>query len=274
MKILFDIGGTKTRIAKALNGEGFSDPVIFETAHNYEEGIKKFIEAVREVSGGQKIETLCGGIAGPFGGKNRSLLTSPNLSGWVEKPFVVDLEKAFDANINIENDSAMVGLGESSFGAGKGFGIVAYITVSTGVGGVRIIDGKIDRKSIGFEPGHQIVDMDKTLISDADGITLGNYISGRGVEKRTGKKPFEITDNGFWDKMARVLAVGLNNTIVHWSPDVVVLGGSMMKEVGISVDKTDEYLKETLKIFPQTPPLKRAELGDLGGLYGALVYNQ
>jgi len=40
----------------------------------------------------------------------------------------------------------------------------------------------------------------------------------------------------------------------------------------ISVEKTEKYLKEILKIFPKLPVIKKAELGDFGGLYGALAF--
>jgi glucokinase len=50
------------------------------------------------------------------------------------------------------------GLGEAVFGAGKGREIVVYMTISTGVGGARIVGGKIDASAMGFEPGHQIID--------------------------------------------------------------------------------------------------------------------
>src|SRR5690606_20277112 len=124
----------------------------------------------------------------------------------------------------------------------------------------------------GFEPGHQIVDIDGTLMPEASGIYLGNLISGKAIEKRTGKKPAEITDPAFWEEMARILAYGLNNTIVHWSPDVVVLGGSMMNKVGIPVESVEKYLREIMVIYPELPPVKKSTLGDLGGLYGGLAY--
>ncbi|MFV1917705.1 MAG: ROK family protein, partial [Patescibacteria group bacterium] len=112
----------------------------------------------------------------------------------------------------------------------------------------------------------------KALEDDASLGHLEAHISGAAVEKRYGKKPYEITDDKFWDELARLLAFGLNNTIVHWSPDVVVLGGSMMKKIGIPIDRVKFHLKKILKIFPELPEIKKAELGDLGGLHGALYY--
>jgi len=271
MNILFDIGGTKTRIAVSREKDGFDEPVIFETPQTYDEGISIIKKTISDLSGGEKIGKIAGGIAGPFSQRKFFLIGSPNLSDWIGKPLKSQLEKEYGCEVHIENDSAMAGLGEAHFGAGKGFGIVAYITVSTGVGGVRIVNGQIDERTVGFEPGHQTIDFDKSSEPSSDGIYLGDYISGKGIEKRTGKKPEDIDDSEFWEKCAKMLAYGLNNTIVHWSPDVVVLGGSMMNDRGISLDKTREYLSEVLKIFPEIPEIKKAELEDRGGLYGALT---
>jgi predicted NBD/HSP70 family sugar kinase len=272
MHILFDIGGTKTRIASTTNKENFNDPVVFDTPSLYEDGLSIIKEKILLLSRGQRVETIVGGIAGPWSRKREILIASPNLSDWIEKPLKSDLEESFKTNVFIENDAAMVGLGEATTGAGKGFGIVVYITVSTGVGGARIVEGKIDEKIIGFEPGHQIVDMDKTFVPDAPGTDLESMIGGRWVEARIGKKPHEIEDSEFWEKTARILAVGLNNTIVHWSPDVVVLGGSMMNKIGVPLDRVEAHLRQMIKIYPDLPPLRKSELGDLGGLYGALAY--
>ncbi|HLP44141.1 MAG TPA: ROK family protein, partial [Candidatus Nanoarchaeia archaeon] len=205
--------------------------------------------------------------------KKETLLGGPNLKDWVGKPLQSELNEFFGAPVFVENDAALVGLGEAMRGGGRGFGIVAYVTVSTGVGGAKIVNGTIDPRSVGFEPGHEIIDIDKTLVPDASGTTLESYISGAGLMNRTGKKPKEITDPKVWDDLAHILAYGLNNVAVFWSPDVIVLGGSMITgEPAISIEKTEEYLKEVLKIYPEIPKIRKAELGDLGGLHGALEY--
>lgn len=273
MYILFDIGGTKTRIAYATDLERFEEPIIISTPALYEEGLSTIIKTIEDCADGREIKIICGGIAGPFNERKQSLVGSPNLKDWIGKPLKNNLEEKFGVPVHIENDSAMVGLGEANFGAGKGFGIVAYMTVSTGVGGARFINGKIDEKSVGFEPGHQIIDADKTLVEGVGGLHVGYILSGKGVEKRTGQKPKDIADTLFWDKMAEYLAYALNNLSVFWSPDCIVLGGSMITgDPAISVEKTEERLKEILKIFPEIPVIKKASLKDVGGLYGALAY--
>ncbi len=98
-------------------------------------------------------------------------------------------------------------------------------------------------------------------------------ISGKALQEKTGKHPREITDQKVWDEFAKILAFGLNNIIVEWSPNVVVLGGSMITgDPAIPLFKVEMHLKEILKIFPELPAIKKAELGDFGGLYGGLAY--
>jgi len=246
MNILFDIGGTKTRVASVKNEDSFNEPVIFDTPQSFEEGFEKLSNTISEISKGEKVESIVGGIAGALNRKTKVLVKSPNLPQWVGKDLVGGLEKSFSCPVYVENDSARAGLGEALYGAGKGHNIVAYVTVSTGVGGARIVNGAIDVSSFGFEPGHQIIDADLSIFPQAEGIDLESLISGKSVEKRVGKKPSEIADDSFWDEEAKLLAYGLNNTIVHWSPDVIVLGGSMINEVGISVDKVVSHLKNIL----------------------------
>lgn len=251
--ILFDIGRTKTRIAFSENGESFEEPKVLETQKNYEEGLKLFIETAKQLVNGREIKKIAGGM-------------SRSISGWTYEKLKTDLEKEFNCGVFVENDSAMIGLGEANSGAGKGFEIVAYITVSTGVGGAKIVNGKIDEHAVGFEPGKQIMDIET-------GKTLEDMISGRALQEKTGKHPKEITDPAVWDTHAWLLAIGLNNIVVEWSPNCVVLGGSMITgNPAIPLDKTKNYLKEVLKIFPEIPAIKKAELGDFGGLWGALAY--
>ncbi|MEK7635403.1 MAG: ROK family protein [Patescibacteria group bacterium] len=250
--ILFDIGATKIRIAYSLDGEIFEEPKVFKTPENYEEGLKKFSETAKELAKEREIKIIAGGMS-------RSVWDGP-------EKLKIDLEKIFGANVLIENDAAIVGLGEACWGAGRGFSIVAYITVSTGVGGVKIENGKIDQHAIGFEPGKQIIEAESRK-------TLEDMISGKALQAKTGKNPKDITDQGVWDNHAWLLAVGLNNIIVEWSPDVVVLGGSMITgNPSIPIEKTENFLKDILKIFPKLPIIKKSELGDFGGLYGALAF--
>lgn len=288
MYLLFDIGGTNMRLAVSEDGHVIAKTEIVPTPRAYEEGIKLFVETARHLLGPneKKLISVIGGIAGPVDHKNNLLLGGPNLPDWVGKPFGADVGAALaafgevdstsganDANnanrasgvpVVLQNDASMAALGEAMVGAGKGFNIVAYITVGTGVGGARVVNGQIDASSVGFEPGHQMVDLHNTL---------EDYVSGAAVEKRTGKKPKEITDSIFWDEIAKILAFGLANTVVHWSPDAIVLGGSMIVgDPAIPISAVEKHLQDILKIYPELPAIRKAKLGAVGGLLGALEY--
>ncbi len=275
MNIVCDIGGTNMRIARSDDGHTFSEPVIVSTPKDFDAGMQAFKEAVDALCKGEKPEGLAGGIAGTFSADRSVLLSAPNLPGWIGKPIRRALEEIVACPVHLENDTAMVGLGEAVVGAGKDASIVVYMTISTGVGGVRLVNGKIDVSAMGFEPGHQIIDAGGRLRENSvcgQGTDFEGMVSGTSITARYGKKPFEITDEAFWDDMARVAAYGVNNTIVHWSPDVVVLGGSMMKKIGIKAERVQENLKGILHVFPKHPRIIHSSLGDLGGLHGSLAY--
>jgi fructokinase len=173
----------------------------------------------------------------------------------------------------LENDAAAAGLGEAVYGAGKGLEIIAYHTVSTGVGGVKIEDCEIDHASVGFEPGKQIIDVDRTVLGLEIEPTLENLVSGTAVEMRFGVKPYEIPQSDvLWDELAEYLAQGLRNTIVYWSPDAIVLGGSMITgDPKIEIDAIRKYTVELVQSFEVSPLITMAKLGDEAGLYGGMA---
>jgi glucokinase len=267
----FDIGGTKTRVAVSHDGLTFSEPVKFETPGDFDAGIRAIEEAVRHLAGESPIRAMGGGIAGPVDTARTTLVNSPNLHEWVLKPITRTLSDALGTPVYIENDSAVVALGEAHHGAGKGDPIMAYITVSTGIGGARIVNGSIDVSAYGFEPGHQYIDFDQSACPECIGAQAEDYLSGTATEHRFHVKPYEVEGADVWEKLAEWLAYALNNTIVHWSPHSVVLGGSMIVgNPAIPVDRVAHHLNRVCTIYPVKPAIRRAELGDLGGLYGAM----
>lgn len=262
-RIIFDIGGTKTRVAKALGAGEFSEPLSKPTPQDPREGIAQLADLAREVAAGEEVLQIAGGIAGVI--REGEIINSSNLREWIGVNLREEIQREFGVDLVLENDSSVVGLGEAVFGAGEGEKIVVYVTVSTGVGGARIVGGKIDEKSQGFEPGHMILNIET-------GETLEMLVSGRSFTEKFGVKPYEVTDTEVWEKAAKDLAVGIHNIILHWSPDVVVLGGPMMiGDPAISLEAVLRELKERMRIFKSLPDIRLATLRDFGGLYGALA---
>lgn len=270
----FDIGGTKTRVAVSDTGKSFGEPSKFDTPQDFGEGVAQISSELKRLAGGVPFVAVGGGIAGPLNEDHTTLVRAPHLPLWVDQPLTDTLRKGLQTdNVYLENDSAIVGLGEAHYGAGLGDAIMAYITVSTGVGGVRIVDGLIDRNSLGFEPGHQVLDIDKTLFPALGADEAEEFLSGTATETRFHKKPYEVTDPAVWEDLAKLLAYLLNNVAVLWSPDSIVLGGSMVVgDPAIPVDRVAYHLDQILTIFPKKPVVKQATLEDLGGLYGAMAF--
>lgn len=253
------------RLAVSRDGKTLGAPVIVHTPEKFSDGMvlfEKMAIGLIRTNVSYKVKAVAGGIAGPLDKKKTKLVRASNLSNWVGKPLAQELKKMLKAPVYLENDAALAGLGEATFGAGRGHKIVAYLTISTGVGGARIVDGKIDANAFGFEPGKQIIGQ--------HGTTLEDYISGNSLQRRFHMAPKDIKDKKVWNEVACWLAVGLQNTAVYWSPEVIVLGGSIMKNISLAQVKSQ--LKKTLINFPQLPEIKKAELGDFGGLWGALHF--
>jgi len=248
----------------SYTGEKVDDVKLFPTNHNFAEAIEEMKKVASEFSKGEKYHAVVGGVRS-YNKFTGSLFDHPTISLWVGEALLERMKEAW-GDVYIENDCVMDGLGEAVHGAGKGNKIVAYITLSTGVGGCRITNGRADEAVFSFEPGNM-------LISGPDGQDyLENIVSGTAIEKKYGVTPFELTDENAWDEISKYVAVGLNNVAVMWSPNIIVLGGSVPQR--INFDKVNEYLKIQCKIYPEVPLVKIAAIDELGGLYGALAYIQ
>lgn len=270
--ILFDIGGTNTRVAVSEDLKTYREAVTFKTPKDFKTGIDKMVGAVHNLTDAD-IKGMAGGIRGTLDADKRELAYDSILTGWIEEPLAASLAKRCKTTVLLENDAAMAGLGEAHFGAGKGHDIVAYHTVSTGVGGAKIEKGVIDSYHVGFEPGHQVLDIDRTILGDDVMPTLENLISGAAIEERMGSKPYEIPQSdAIWSQLAEFLAYGLRNTVLYWSPDVIVLGGSMiLGDPRILLDDVRRHTEAVLGEELSCPLILDAELGDMGGIYGGMA---
>ena len=272
--VLFDIGGTKTRVAISQDLRSFSDALKFDTPADFTEGVAAIHEAIASLTA-DPIEGMGGGMRGVLNADKTAIVRDPTgtLNAWVEQPLAYALGRPYNTSVFLENDTATVGLGEAHYGAGKGEEIVVYHTVSTGVGGVKIEAGQIDRSTVGFEPGHQILDIDGSIFDDGTPHTLENLVSGSALERRRGVKPYEIPQTDpVWPELASYLARGLRNSIMYWSPNIIVLGGSMI--VGDPRIMLSDIKRETVRLIEGIVPCPKivdATLADEGGLYGAMV---
>ncbi len=271
--IVFDIGGTKTRVASSDDLQSFSEVKSFKTSQDFGSWFNQFAKITRVLAKGGEIYGMAGGVRGVLNEEHTRVIHDSVLTAWENKPLLKKLEEVSKSPVFLENDSAVAGLGEAVFGAGENMEIVAYHTISTGVGGVKIENGEIDSSSIGFEPGHQILDIDRTILGPDVTPTLENLVSGTAVKQRYDVEPYEIPQSDIlWEDLAGYLGQGLRNTILYWSPDVIVLGGSMIiGDPKIKIESIRKYTVEALDGFVECPLITTASLGDEAGLYGGMV---
>lgn len=262
MYLLFDIGGTNTKIGLSIDGKSIVDSQITSTKEDPQEFISKLKETADLLSKTNSLKAAAFGIRGVLD-ENREILRQDRvLKNWAGKPLKQMFQEVLNVPVFLENDAAFSALGEAVYGPGAGFPIVGYIGIGTGIGGARVVNGKIDAKAVGFEPGNQVITL--------DGEKWEDLVSGASFEKKYGKKPEDIHQQPIWDEAAKNLAIGLNNISVLWSPNIIILGGGLMQK--ISLEAIQQHLNGHLKVFPTTPKLALARYGQLSGLYGALEY--
>lgn len=280
MNIFIDVGATNLKIGSSISESEVGKVVIFDTPGNFEDCFQLLRKYVKQ-NGITRLGSIVVGTPGAIDEENGLISSSRNLPGWEKKPIKKLLEEEFETSVFLKNDADLAGLGEAVFGAGKGHEIVAYLTFSTGVGGARIVKGMIDMNAYGFEPGYQIIDVDSSV--DADFLNsksrygnnygyLQRLTSGKDLKERFGKEADKITDRNIWKEVEYYMSAGIANTIRLWSPNIVVLGGGIMKSKYIKIEEVRKHVNNMILVISGLPKITKVKLGDKAGLYGGLHY--
>ena len=266
MYLLLDIGATNTRIAYTENRDGIAGYKSFKTVPDFNLQKEKVQEICSRLVRDTKPKKII--IAIPGHVHNDGTYTgSPNLRKW-EGNSLYDLCGIANVPTQFVNDADAAGLGEALYGAGKDREIVAYLTISTGVGGARVVHGRIDEHAREQEPGWSLVygyGAKSAENHEYDALEL--FVSGSALEARFGEKAESIDDPSVWESVIKVLAIGVYNTIRFWSPEILILGGSVMEKIDIR--ELQRAVKDIQAHLREVPEIKVAALGDMSGLYGA-----
>ncbi len=276
MKIAFDIGGTHIRAALFDQKNVLVEKLSVLTPSSYSEGKALLGSLVKNLVAEKAIavDGVAVAIAGIIDKSRGEVVVSPNLSDWIKKPLVKDLRTITQsAKIVIENDAAAAALGEANFGAGKGVRVVGYLTLSTGIGGAKVVDGVLDAYASGFEPGNQIINFDETRkIRSFRKGSFEAYASGTAFKELYGISGEQCTDQKIWNSYAKLLSTGVINCIVLWSPEIIVLGGGVAKSARLFLDPLCKAVRIYLSDFSYIPSIVAGILGDDAGLYGAITF--
>lgn len=272
MLLSVDIGGTYTRVGISSDGKKISKKVKFDTPKKYDDGLDLICETVEEITGGKIPKKIAVGAASPIDYVKGVMIKPPALPKWAGHSIRKELEVRLHTAVHLENDAALAGLAEAHVSRRKKCKVLAYITLSTGIGGVRIVNGKIDYHAAPFEPGHQILDPKGRFWPGCGQNGCFEALgSGRAFEITYGVKAEYCEDFKIWEEHAQVVSQGLINIITLWSPDILVIGGSLIKAGHKFTDPLIHATQNSLKIFP-SPKIEFSKLDDDNVLLGGFIY--
>lgn len=309
-----DLGGTKIHsVIAAQDGRVLGeDRRLTEAREGVDAVIGRMAASVRQAlaQAGLGVERLAGvGISspGPVDTERGVVTDAPNLLGWHEVPVVRLVSEALGVPALLENDAAAAAYGECRFGAGRGRKHVLYVTVSTGIGGGVIVDGRLYRGASGAagEVGHLVLDDEgpacncgsrgcleaiasgTAIARDAaEAIAAGRSSLMAGLAKSSpldAELVGEAAERGdeaaqaIIDRAGYYLGLGLTGLLNCFNPEVLIIGGGL---TGLG----DRYLGRAIRTareraFPQMVAdvtIATAELGERSGALGvaALVLEQ
>jgi len=168
MKDLFvalDIGGTKLAAGVGGTDGKLAGEAAVPTPRRLrpQEVVESLLElanlAVRKAEAiWKEVKGVGISFGGPVNFRRATTVTCHHLPGWNDVPLAKVIKGRLHLPTVLDNDANLGALGEARFGAGRGGDDLFYITVSSGIGGGLILDGKIYRgsSSLAGEIGHTI----------------------------------------------------------------------------------------------------------------------
>ena len=296
-----DFGGTKLSAA-VIEASELDQPGVAWRGHlrrfspagaTAQTDIAMMMEMGRELLAGERPLAIGISFGGPVDYQSGTVRLSHHVPGWDGVPLQQLFAQAFQAPVRVDNDANVAALGEWRFGAGRGVADLLYVTVSTGVGGGWILDGRPYRGSSGMagEIGHTVVDPNGPVClcgkrGCVERLASGPYMAqdvalARGLPSAevTGKlvaewaKMGEETAVAILERGARGLGVGLGNAANLLNPARIVLGGGVTK----SGERWWEWVRQTAQAtaLPEvTFDIVPAQLEDDAPLWGAVALTE
>ena len=311
-----DIGGTKTKYAllgekgeilstyekdtEAQRGGSFIlenvkgeiRRVLAELKGNPPEGAQADtkVDAKAERTTEAKTEPLLFGICISTAGmvdeiKGEIIHAGPQIPEYKGCKWKEEIERTFSIPCEVENDVKCAGLGEYSFGSGKGTSSMLCLTIGTGIGGSFILNGEVyhGTSHSAMEIGYMQIPggMFQRMASTSALVKRVASRKGEPEELWNGKRIFEEVAKEDkicleeLDRLCDALSIGLSNLCYAFNPECIVLGGGIMEQKDILLPKIWGHLQEHLvPIVAENTRLLAAGLGNRAGLLGAYVHFQ
>jgi glucokinase len=290
-----DIGGTKIAVGMVdENGRVLGRMEIpSKSVENYGDGLEQIASMLRNTARIARVEIAGIGIGStgpvhPFTGRFGDLDFLPR---WRGESLVDDLAQIFRVPVALENDADAAALAEANWGAGKSKSRFIYVTIGTGIGGGIILDGQLYRGVDAAHPeiGHQVIDIagppcscgfNGCWESMAAGPAMVKWMESQpdcpAGEALTAKRICELAFAGNALALRTVeretfyLGLGLANLVNLFTPDAVILSGSVMKSSALFLEGIHKVMRQGCRFIPlDKVELTLASLGEDANLIGA-----
>jgi glucokinase len=293
-----DLGGTQIRAA-LLSATG---QIVHETntSTRANEGpqavIDRVVEQIANVRAALPTDAALAGIGigspGPLDPHSGVVFNPPNLPGWENVPLRAIVQQRTGLPVELGNDANAAALGEWLFGGGVGTRNMLYLTISTGIGSGVICDGclLLGHNGSAGEAGLHIIDW-------RTGQTWEQLASGTGFARRAAAAmptdpasalhalatPATITSalvaqaaaagdrlaQALMDEEADLLGIGLVNVLHLYSPELILLGGSVVTNNPALLVRAQQVVQQRALPIYRSVPIRLAALGDRVGVLGA-----
>ncbi|MDR3493640.1 MAG: ROK family protein [Ancalomicrobiaceae bacterium] len=299
-----DIGGTDLRVA--LVGDGGKVLSHARTATAASAGPEAVIAQIVALAGsltspaGASNPAGIGiGSPGPLDAERGLVQSPPTLAGWHDVPLAAIVADRLNLPTALDNDGHVAALGEWRYGAARSASTFAYVTISTGIGGGLVVDGRMLRGA-GGRAGHvgHMVTTDAPLrcvcgnlgcweamasgtalaraarqaVAEAPDSLLARLAAERDVDGRLVGEAARAGDAvalALVEAEARSIAAGLTSLIHLISPQRIVIGGGLSALLDLMQPTIEaEVARRTMAVFHGVD-IVAAELGPATGVIGA-----
>ncbi len=286
-----EAGGTKFVCALG-NGKGELFERITLPTTTPEETLPKIIDFFKQHNSQEQLKAIGIGCFGPIDTNPASptygYITSTPKTAWINCNIVDTFKKAFSAPVGFETDVAAAALGEYRWGAGQDLKHVIYMTVGTGIGAASVINGHLLPGLGTQEMGHMLIPHDHKLDPFVgtcpyhhdclEGLACGGAIKERWQVTSALDLP---ASHPAWDLEADYLAMALMNYVLALSPEKIIMGGGVMKQMHLFpkirkklLQKLNGYISDRALINSIDDFVVPPGLSERAGVVGAIALAQ
>jgi glucokinase len=270
-----DIGGTKIMAAAADKAGNILRRARVETSRTLQQDLDNLNRLAAELAEDETILGIGAAIGGPLDWE-RGIVSPLHQPAWRGIPLKEIMGSRWKCPFWVDVDTNVAAMGEYRWGGGA-VGRLLYITISTGMGGGFLVDGKVYRGAGGGHPeiAHQSINFrcsNPSAIQCECGVPdcLEALVSGNGIRRIYGV-PAEGLAAEQWDEIAYNLGQGLRNLADIYMPDEIRLGGGVAVGGGEPfINKARDVMREHVKLVPP-PEVALSRLGYDTALMGAVA---